>query len=118
MLLATLLWAGGGCAVIDSDQRRLTRWTSARAIPEQRVEAVLTAPLWGTACVLTLAADGLVLNPVFNAPAALGDANRAFFGLGLIPVVEVPLFPLRVVAWPVLFTGSELLRCSIPWYPL
>lgn len=103
-----------GCAVIDRDHRHLTKIVE-RCVPENMALSLLTFPVWGTAGIVTLAVDGLVVNPVLNAPAALGDAGWAFTGFGLILPLEIVLLPVRTVATVPIFLGSEIVRCMVPF---
>ncbi len=114
LLVAMLLIQISGCAVIDRDHRHVTKIVE-RSVPQNMALSILTFPLWGTAGVATLVADGLVINPVLNAPAALDDAMMAFTGFGIILPLEIVLLPVRAVSTVPLFLGSEILRCSIPF---
>lgn len=103
-----------GCAVIDRDHRHLTKAVE-RNVPENMVVSIATFPVWGLAGVVTLAVDGLIINPIMNIPASVDDATVAFLGFGIILPFELVLLPVRVVATVPLFLGSEILRCSIPF---
>ena len=105
-----------GCAVIEKDNRHLTKAVREILVPEDTTMKVATSPVWVPAGIVTLAADGLVLNPVFKAPDALDDSLKwSFMGFGAIWPTEIVLIVPRAVAVPVIFVGSEVLRCSIPY---
>jgi hypothetical protein len=85
-------------------------------VPEDTTLKVVTSPVWVTAGIVTLAADGLVLNPVFKAPDALDNSLAwSFMGFGVFWPAEIVLIVPRAVAVPVIFVGSEIARCSIPY---
>jgi len=117
-LSAALLFCAllAGCAVIDKDHRPLTRVVEKYLIPDDNyLLAAATFPVWAVAGVVTLPADGLVLNPVFSAPAAADDATLAFTGFGVVMPLEIALILPRAAAVPVIFLGSEIARCTIPY---
>ncbi|NQU44319.1 hypothetical protein HQ520_13600 [bacterium] len=103
------------CATIEKDKRHLTRVVE-EFVPESMPMMLLTAPVWGVAGLATIIVDGLILNPVFMAPQALDDAlTWSFLGFGVILPLEVILILPRLVAVPVIFLGSEILRVSVPY---
>jgi len=105
-----------GCAVIEKDNRHLTKAVGEILVPEDTTLKVVTSPVWVTAGIVTLAADGLVLNPVFKAPDALDNSLAwSFMGFGVFWPAEIVLIVPRAVAVPVIFVGSEIARCSIPY---
>jgi hypothetical protein len=119
-ILATLALAAAalfpGCAVIEKDNRHLTKAVGEILVPEGTTLKVATSPVWVTAGIVTLAADGLVLNPVFKAPDALDDSlTWSFMGFATFWPAEIVLIVPRAVAVPVIFVGSEIARCSIPY---
>jgi len=119
-ILATLALAAAalfpGCAVIEKDNRHLTKAVGEVLVPEGTTLKVVTSPVWVTAGIVTLAADGLVLNPVFKAPDALDDSlTWSFMGFATFWPAEIVLIVPRAVAVPVIFVGSEIARCSIPY---
>ena len=108
--------AFASCAVIDRDHRHLTVVVEKTLIPEDNyVLTAASSPVWATGGLVALVADGLVLNPVFAAPKALDDATLPFTGFGLIGPLEAVLIVPRVVAVPIVFVGSEIARCTIPY---
>ena len=103
-----------GCAVIDRDRRHVAKIVE-EAVPESMPLMLLTLPAWGVAGLVAIAVDGLVLNPVLSAPAALDDATLAFTFFGWLGPLEIILLPVRVVAAVPIFLGSEILRIMIPY---
>lgn len=119
-ILATLALAAAalfpGCAVIEKDNRHLTKAVGETLVPEGATLKVVTSPVWVTAGIVTLAADGLILNPVYKAPDALDDSlTWSFMGFATFWPAEIVLIVPRAVAVPVIFVGSEIARCSIPY---
>ncbi|MBN1866636.1 hypothetical protein JW916_05035 [Candidatus Sumerlaeota bacterium] len=116
LLLFAALASGAptGCAVIDKDHRLLTR-IAMTAFPDEGAAELYTAPLWVPVGTVTLVADGFGVNPALAAPQALDDGMIAFTGYGLIVPAEIVLTLPRAVGFVVLFVGSEIGRCTIPY---
>lgn len=113
LLMSTLF---SSCAVIDSEDRHLTHVVDALVPKDDFVALLSTSPLWITAGIITLIVDGWIINPVVKAPAAVNDATTiSFMGFGLFLPAEIVLIVPRGVGFAVIFVGSDIARCSVPY---
>jgi hypothetical protein len=116
LLVVCVLGAGlfSGCALIEEENRHTMKAVAA-FIPESTTWRILSSPIWLVAGLGAIIIDGFVLNPIFNANAALDDAlDWAFLGFGVFLPAEIILIAPRVVAAVLIFIVSEVARCTIP----
>ena len=111
LLLAVLM---PGCAVLNKDNRYLSRVVGGTMWPESTLARVAAAPVVGPVWLVALVADALVVNPVLKAPKAFGMAMCVFTVIPPMGPAEIVVWPARVLAFPLVFVGTELLYCMNP----
>jgi hypothetical protein len=112
-LLCTTLLSASGCAVVNSENRYASRAVESmwpESVPAQVVVAPVLVPLWAGGLVV----DALVVNPVMSLPKALFTAFGINGMVPALPVVEIVVFPLRVITFPLLVLGAEIVYCTVP----
>jgi hypothetical protein len=108
------LAALSGCSVVRKENRHLSRAVEAALWPESTTCRVLAAPVVGPVWTVALAADAVVINPVLNAPRALGTALMVNGLVPTVPLAEIVVFPLRLVVIPLVFVGADVTYCMLP----
>lgn len=112
-LVLLVLPAAPGCAVLSEEHRPITRHLDERATPETAAGRVALAPVALPVGALTLAIDGLLLNPVRRLPDAL-DAARWAFEVESTGPLEVFVAPMRVVTFVSILVGAEVVLTCLP----
>jgi hypothetical protein len=104
-----------GCAVLSEKHRFVARYLDENLAPTNTPAKALLSPVAIPVGVVALAVDGLVINPVVNVPQALDDASFVFKDVPSAGILEIFVFPMRIVTFPVVFLGSEVGRCCVPF---
>jgi len=112
LLCAALLVSG--CAVLSQEDRVLTRTLDEKFTPRSGVAKIAAAPVALPVGVAALAIDGVLLNPVRNLSDSAELANIVFEEVPFTGLGEVIVFPMRLITYPILFLGAELVLCTIP----
>ncbi len=113
-VLVVVLLALPGCALVRPGNRHLSDLVSATCWPDSTCGKVLAAPVVLPLWTGALLVDGFVVNPVLSAPKAFTwtvvnlALDTAAGPLGIISL------PLRVIIFPIPFTGAEICYCTIP----
>lgn len=114
LLLALALNSLGGCCVVREENRYAARLVEKTMWPQSTWARVAVTPVVGPIWVVGLAADALVINPVLKLPKAFFTALMLNSLVPSVPVVELVVFPLRIVALPLVTIGADLVYCMTP----
>ena len=104
-----------GCATLSEKHRHVAKSLDENLAPTNTPAKVLLSPVAIPVGVVALAVDGLVINPIINLPKAVDDAAFVFTDVLSAGILEIFVFPMRIVTFPVVFLGSEVGRCCIPF---
>ncbi len=116
LLFVLGILAGSGCAVLHEEHRCVTRYLDRELAPPSTTWKAALAPLAIPVGFTALVIDGAAINPVLSLPEAVDDASEvAFKSVELQGIYEVWLFPMRLMAFTVVFVGSEVLHCTLPF---
>jgi len=103
-----------GCAVLREGNRYVSRAVETVFWPESTGARIAVAPVVGALWLAGAAVDAVVVNPVMYVPRSLGTAWTIVRIPPALPVVEIVVFPLRVVAFPVVFVGADIVYSAVP----
>ncbi len=103
-----------GCAVVKKENRYVSRVVEATLWPDGVTARIAAAPLVAPLWVTGLVVDAVVINPVMSLPRALGTAFTAYGLIPPVPFVDILVFPVRVVMFPVAFVGAEIVYSVFP----
>lgn len=102
-----------GCAVLNEDNRYVSS-AVASLWPESTVGKVAVSPVIGPAWIVGIVVDAVAINPVMSIPRSFFTAV-AFNGMiPHVPVVEILVFPVRIIAFPIVFIGAEITYSMVP----
>ncbi len=113
LFIPALILAFSSCAVLDEKNRPVTAALDELA-PESPVVQAALSPLAVPVGILTLAIDGVLIQPIRSLPKALYDATWVFRGIESTGIGEIIVFPMRLITMPFIFVISELIRITIP----
>jgi len=102
-----------GCAVLDKDKRIITEYLEDNITPKTKAGKIALAPVAIPVGFTTMVVDGFIVNPVRNAPKAFDDASYVFTDVEYTGPGEIFVFPMRMITFPLIFLGSELIRCTM-----
>lgn len=113
-LLLGLLISLSNCAVLHKNNRYITDVLEETA-PESSVGRAALAPIATLAGMTALLLDGAVIHPLVSIPEALDDGTWVFTEVEFMGPFEIIAFPMRLITFPVIVVGSEILRISMPF---
>ena len=97
-IVALVAMTTSGCAVVDENNRPMTRFFDQNAAPDSKGVRLALAPIAIPVGMTTLAIDAVLINPVLQLPEAFSET------MGLVSAVdstgqrEIVVFPVRLVA--------------------
>ena len=103
-----------GCAVVDENNRPVTRFFDENAAPDSKGVRLALAPIAIPVGMTTLAIDAVLINPVLQLPEAFSETMGLVSEVDSTGPLEIVVFPMRVVTFVVVFTGLELALCLFP----
>lgn len=116
LLLCAAVAAAPGCGVCLKEKRPLTEkvWRNTDTENGSSMGALVALS------VLTLAIDGVIVNPVVRADDSWRVADRG--GSKVTDAISITgksgAGVVHVIGWCAVFLADELLYCGIPWYGL
>ena len=103
-----------GCALVNEENRHLSRALEKHCWPESTGARLAAAPLYVPVWIAALAVDGVVINPILSAPKALGWAS-GFCGLASFALpFDIVAYPVKLLLFPAVFFGAEAVYCMVP----
>ena len=113
--VAILILFSSGCAVLSEKHRHLSKYLDDNLDPQSAALEIALTPVSIPAGLSALVIDGFFINPALALPKAAEDAVSVFTKLDYTGCAEIWVFPMRIITCPIIFVGSELLRCFIPF---
>ena len=114
VILSLAAMLNSGCAVLSEKNRYLTRFLDEELTPESSTTKAVMAPVAIPVGFTALAIDGVIINPLVVLPEAFEDASQVFTEVEFMGPLEIIVFPMRLVTFPVILVGSEIFRCTFP----
>ena len=111
---ALVVMTTAGCAVVDKNNRPVTRFFDENAAPDSKGVRLALAPIAIPVGMTTLAIDAVLINPVLQLPEAFSETIWLLSEVDSTGPLEIVVFPMRVVTFVVVFTGLELTLCFFP----
>lgn len=102
------------CAVLDENNRYLTNVLEETA-PESEVAQVAFAPVAFVLGLSSLLVDGVLIHPLVSLPYAIENGTWVFTEIGFLGPLEIIATPMRIITFPVIVIGSEILRITLPF---
>ncbi len=115
MVLAFTGLFGSQCAVLGKKHRVLTTELDEKLTPDSPVLQAALSPIAVPVGVASLLVDGLIINPIRYLPDSVDFANHTFKSVPFAGVGEIIVFPMRVITWPILFIGAEIVQTAFPF---
>ncbi|MCB1157149.1 MAG: hypothetical protein H7A25_07730 [Leptospiraceae bacterium] len=112
--LILLLLLIHSCAVLDQKNRVILQGLDAGFTPKTTTAKIALSPISIPIGFTAFMIDGLVLHPFFSLPCAIDDSLWAFKEVPNTYILELIVFPMRIVTMLATFAGSEVFRTSIP----
>jgi len=115
--LACLVLAAGigsGCAVFETENRRLLNWMDTKVRPEATATQVALAPVGVPVGSAALAVDAVLVHPYTAIPRAAEDVYELYWKpRDMEAFRKALLLPLIVIATPPTFLGDWLVRSLV-----
>lgn len=112
----------GGCAFVDSENRRVFNWYSETLVPKKHPARALSYPLIIPVGLAALLTDIVIVHPICSVDDALRDTRDCCWDSDSFNwddeyVTECTLLVPRTVATPIVAVGDWALRCVFPISP-
>ncbi|MCB1191711.1 MAG: hypothetical protein H7A23_16990 [Leptospiraceae bacterium] len=114
LTLVFLLLCFCSCAVLSKKNRYTLDFLDENLDPESTGARIALAPVAIPVGITAFVIDGFLIHPIYSLPCAVDDSFWVFREVSNTYVLEIIVFPMRIVTMLATFLGSEIVRITIP----